>query len=197
MTLLAASALADADGKAVRILKGDGWELVERADLGCVQIVAGGENRTVLDSLSRFLGVVVPSVGAVVRDSAGQWLIALSPRSWLLVCERNREDDLVQKFVEAFPDGAILAPAFGDHLPWLELTGAHSTVILQRMGFLWLQGRGIPIAGTRRQLLGHVPVVIHRPGEDQWRIGVERSRTRHFRDWLESASANQGGWPIP
>jgi hypothetical protein len=33
-------------------------------------------------------------------------------------------------------------------------------------------------------------------GEAHWRIGVERSRARHFCDWLESVSANQGGWPI-
>jgi heterotetrameric sarcosine oxidase gamma subunit len=196
MTLIAASALAGTDGKAARILAGDGWEFVERADLGCVQIAAGGENRTALDSLSRFLAVILPSVGDVVQDSAGQWLIGLSPRSWLLVCEREREDGLVRKFAEAFPDRAILAPAFGDHLPWLELTGLNSAAILRRMGFLGLQGRPIPVAGTRRQLLGHVPVFIHRLGDVHWRVGVERSRIQHFRDWLESASANQGGWPI-
>src|ERR1051326_7885427 len=127
MTLLAASALAGSDGKAVRILAGDGWELVERADLGCVQVVAGGEDRAAFDSLSQFLAVVPPSVGAVVQDSAGHWLIGLSPRSWLLVCARGREDDLARKFVETFPDGTILAPAFGDHLPWLELLGPGST----------------------------------------------------------------------
>jgi heterotetrameric sarcosine oxidase gamma subunit len=196
MTLIAATALTGNDGHSVRILAGDGWELVERGDLGCVQIVAAGENRAAIDSLGRFLAVVPAPVGAVVQDSAGHWLVGLSPRSWLLVCARDGEDGLAQKFLEAFPDGTILAPAFGDHLPWLELSGPGSTALLGRMGFLGLQGRGIPVAGARRQLLGHVPAVIHRLGEDHWRIGVERSRIRHFRDWLESASANRGGWPI-
>lgn len=196
MTLNGAAALTGDDGQVVRILAGDGWEIVERGDLGCVQIVAAGEDHAAIDSLGRFLAVVPAPVGAVIQDSAGRWLIGLSPRSWLLVCTRDGEDDLVQKLQEAFPDGTILAPAFGDHLPWLELSGPCSTALLGRMGFLGLQGRGIPVAGARRQLMGHVPAVIHRLGENHWRIGIERSRIRHFRDWLESTSANLGGWPI-
>jgi heterotetrameric sarcosine oxidase gamma subunit len=68
--------------------------------------------------------------------------------------------------------------------------------MLRQMGFLGLQGREIPVGGARRQTLGHVPVVLHRLGQDHWRIGVERSCVRHFYDWFESVSANQGGWPI-
>ena len=177
-------------------IAGEGYELVERADLGCVQIIAGGEDQAILDSLSRFLKFVPPAVGGVSRDVAGTCLIGLSPRSWLLTCPSESEDGIVQKFVGAFPDGAILAPAFGDHLPWLELSGPRATLMLRRMGFLGLQGREIPVDGARRQVLGHVPVVLHRLGQDRWRIGVERSRVGHFCNWLETASANQGGWPI-
>jgi len=177
-------------------IAGEGYELVERTDLGCVQIVAGGEDQATLDSLSRFLDFVPPEVGVVGRDVAGNRLIGLSPRSWLLICPSKNEDDVVRKYAGAFPDGTILASAFGDHLPWLELSGPRATVMLRKMGFLGLQGKEIPIKGARRQTLGHVPVVLLRMDQDLWRIGVERSRIQHFCDWLESVSANHGGWPI-
>ena len=175
---------------------GDGYELMERGDLGCVQIIAGGEDQAAIDSFAQFLELVPPAVGGVSSDAAGNCLIGLSPRSWLVVCPSEREDDIVQKYAGAFPDGTILASAFGDHLPWLELSGARATLLLRRMGFLGLQGREILVDGARRQTLGHVPVVLHRLGQDLWRIGVERSRIQHLCDWLESASANRGGWPI-
>ena len=175
---------------------GDGYELTERCDLGCIQIIAGGEDQAAVDSLAKFMEIVPPVVGAVSRDAAGNCLIGLSPRFWLLVCPSESEDDIVQKYAGAFPDGTILASAFGDHLPWLELSGARATVMLCQMGFLGLKGKEIPANSARRHTLGHVPVILQRLGRDHWRIGVERSRVGHFCNWLESASANQGGWPI-
>ena len=134
--------LARAVLTAVRsLLNGDGWELVERGRSRLCPDRRGWREPTRYPILSAGFSVLFRPRWVLWSGIGRSLADRLYARSWLLVCRAQREDDLVQKFAEAFPDGAILAPAFGDHLPWLEFTGPRATLILRQDGFPGASGK--------------------------------------------------------
>lgn len=188
MTLESASIFGGPAGLAAPVISGDGWQFVERGDLGAVQLVAADEGETTLSALGASVGVTLPATGRTVElVGEGGRVIGLSPRWWLLECPLSAEPAWVARIADAVPGAGVLVTAFGDHLPWFDLTGPRAESLLSAGAFLHLGGP-LTTGRARRMLLAQVPVVLVRLREQAWRLGIERSRAFYFRYWLAAAA---------
>lgn len=195
MTLEARSALGGFAGVAQIVAKLGApevpVELVNRADIGCLLCTAAVEPDPHRAKVAEITGVSPPVRPAPVFSSGLRQAIWMTPRSWLLLCPLSEEEELLWALADAFPDCAIHACRYSDHLCWLELSGPGAEALLCAGGFLSLDGRGPAPGSAKRGLLAGIAVVIHREEAARWLLGVERSRARYLVDWLTATARQQ------
>jgi heterotetrameric sarcosine oxidase gamma subunit len=156
--------------------KAAGVMLRERADIGCVLVTSAVDSGEVVATA----GVELPLGHGEVKNGA----LWLSPRSWLVRCRIEEELPLVMRVNAAFPDKRVHAVRFTDALCWLELSGAEARGCLTEGGFVSLEPGGLPVGHAKRTWIAAVAAVVVHESDSVWLVAVERSRGRHFADWL-------------
>jgi heterotetrameric sarcosine oxidase gamma subunit len=173
--------------------------LRERADIGCILLTTAVDNADIATSASQHVGLELPLTPGPVNTAPQRKAIWLSPRSWLIHCRLEEENDLVTHLNAAFPNKLALAAPFTDYLCWLELSGAPALDLLTEGTFLSLDRGGLPVGHAKRTLIAQISAVIVHESESVWLLAVERSRARYFADWLIAAvsTANTSSTQMP
>lgn len=166
--------------------------LRERSDLGCVLLTLAAESLELATTASTVCGVELPAgPGAIAMrsEATGQRVaLWLTPRSWLIHCALEEEDDLVERVGATFPDKLAHALSFTDAVCWMELSGPAAWDLLTEGGFVSLERGGVPVGHAKRTLIAQVAVALIHHRADSWLLGVERSRAPYFMAWLSSAA---------
>jgi heterotetrameric sarcosine oxidase gamma subunit len=113
----------------------------------------------------------------------------LSPRSWLLLCEVEREQELADRLNDASPEGLLHAALFTDQLCWFQACGSKAGEFLKRGGFISLERNGLPVGFAKRTLIANIPAVVIHDSEVDWLVSVERSRAQYFAAWIIQTSS--------
>jgi heterotetrameric sarcosine oxidase gamma subunit len=188
--LKAQSALGAPFGTASTVggFSSDNVVLRERADIGCVLLTAAVDSTDIAVSAGLAATVDLPLIPGVINTSVHHKVIWLSPRSWLIQCRVEEEQDLITQLNAALPDKLAHATAFTDYLVWFELSGPAAIDLLTEGTFLSLERAGLPIAHAKRTLVAQIAAVIVHETTSVWLVAVERSRARYFTDWLIAAA---------
>ncbi|MBT6543014.1 MAG: hypothetical protein HOL77_02845 [Rhodobacteraceae bacterium] len=184
MMLDAISPLGHAFGAATDLASITLEGATERSDLGAVLCVTTSDGAQFAKALGEVLGCALPTQHGKFTTSAQKRAIWLSPRSWVVLCDPLEEAGLVDAVAAAYPDHAAVASRFTDALGWILLDGNAAEMLLRQGSFLSFDAEGFPVGHAKRTLVAEIPAVILRETETKWLIGVERSRTRYFADWL-------------
>lgn len=184
MMLEALSALGDGFGAPTALAEITHAKAQERSDIGAVLVTVTGPGADFAAALAQALDCDLPLTHGAVARTGDRSAIWLTPRSWILLCPPEAEADLIAAVATAFPDHSAHASRFTDALGWVTLEGSGVEDLLRQGGFISLQAGGLPVGHAKRTLLAGIPAVILREGETRWTIGVERSRCRHFANWL-------------
>jgi heterotetrameric sarcosine oxidase gamma subunit len=161
--------------------------LRERTDIGCVLLTAAVDGGDIAVSASHAANVDLPLTPGMINISSHRKAIWLSPRSWLIQCGVEEEQELVTHLTATFPDKLAHAAAFTDYLVWFELSGSDAIDLLTEGTFLSLERTGLPIGNAKRTLVAQIAAVIVHESASVWLVAVERSRARYFADWLIAA----------
>jgi heterotetrameric sarcosine oxidase gamma subunit len=167
--------------------------LMERSDIGCILVNCAVEVRDLAPSIASALGFALPADAAITTGKGGTSALWLTPRSWLIHCSVAEEFAIITRINASFPDKRVHASAFTDYLTWLEIAGEDAHKILTSGGFVSLEIDGLQIGQAKRTILASVPVVIVRNANDRWTLGVERSRTAYFVDFLRQSAKQERG----
>jgi heterotetrameric sarcosine oxidase gamma subunit len=170
----------------------DNAVLRERADIGCVLLTAAVDSAEMTASASRAANVDLPLTPGMIKISPDRKAIWLSPRSWLIHCGFEEENDLVTHLNAVSQDKLVHAAAFTDYLAWFELSGSAAFDLLTEGTFLSLERGGLPIGHAKRTLIAQIATVVVHESESVWLVAVERSRARYFADWLIAAAGVRG-----
>jgi heterotetrameric sarcosine oxidase gamma subunit len=161
--------------------------LRERSDIGCILLTTAVDSATIASSASQAAGLELPLTPGPINTAPPRKAIWLSPRSWLIHCPIEEENDLVTHLNAAFPNKLAHAALFTDYLCWIELSGPPALDLLTEGTFLSLDRGGLPVGHAKRTLIAQIPAVIVHERESVWLLAVERSRARYFADWLTAA----------
>ncbi|SAL80724.1 Sarcosine oxidase, gamma subunit family [Caballeronia arvi] len=167
--------------------------LTERSDIGCVLVNCAFDVKDVASSVGSALGLALPSDAVVATGKGNIFALWLTPRSWLIHCPVAEEFAIITRINATFPDKRVHASAFTDYLTWLEIAGKDAHKILTSGGFVSLEIDGLQIGQAKRTILASVPVVVVRNAKDRWTLGVERSRTAYFVDFLRQSAKQERG----
>lgn len=159
-------------------------ELREKTNVGAVLCTAVGPNAKLARQLEKVLGVGVPLSSSTVVEGQKLRVLWLSPKSWIVLCTSEMENELVETISAAFSDHAVLASRFSDALCWLSLEGVAAEDLLRQGSFLSFSAEGIRVGYGKRTLVAGIPALILREADTCWTVGVERSRASYFFDWL-------------
>lgn len=193
MTLQLQSALGAPFGAASTVsgFSSDNALVRERADIGCILLTTAADSADIAASASQAAGLELPVIPGMINAALRRKAIWLSPRSWLIHCRVEEEDELLAHLNAAFPDKLAHAAAFTDYLCWLELSGAAALDLLTEGTFLSLERGGLPVGHAKRTLIAQVSAVVVHESESVWLAAVERSRARYFADWLIAAAGDR------
>jgi len=158
----------------------------ERADFGCLLLTSAVDGAQTADALEACLSATLPRGPGVVTRAGDRIAIWLSPRSWLFICDPAEEAALAGLVAACFPDRLAHASAFTDFLCWFSLEGRRAEDMLRQGSFISLARGGLPTGHAKRTPIDGVPAVVFHEAAETWRVGVERSRAAHFRNWLDS-----------
>lgn len=158
----------------------------ERADIGCVLLTSAVDGTQTADALEACLSATLPREPGAVARADDRIAIWLSPRSWLFVCDPAEEAALAGRVAARFPNRLAHASAFTDFLCWFSLEGRRAEDMLRQGCFISLARGGLPTGHAKRTPIDGVPAVVFHEAAEAWRVGIERSRAVHFRDWLDS-----------
>jgi heterotetrameric sarcosine oxidase gamma subunit len=161
--------------------------LRERADIGCILLTTAVDSANIATSASQAAGLELPMIPGMTNAAPQRKAIWLSPRSWLIHCRLEEENDLVTHLNAAFPNKLAHAAPFTDYLCWLELSGAPALDLLTEGTFLSLARGGLPVGHAKRTLIAQISAVIVHESESVWLVAVERSRARYFSNWLTAS----------
>ena len=103
---------------------------------GCVHCSSTVAAHEILDELSDAVGLSLPAKPGVATDNKGRWAFWMSPRSWLVSVDADREGALVASVAERFPDRRVHASRFSDYLFWMSVSGEGAEDLLRQGGFL-------------------------------------------------------------
>jgi heterotetrameric sarcosine oxidase gamma subunit len=162
--------------------------LRERADIGCVLLTITVDSADIAAGITHAAGVDLPLIPGMVKTSLDRKAIWLSPRSWLIHCSIEQEQELVAHLNVATSEQLIHAAAFTDYLAWFELSGPAAIDLLAEGTFLSLDRAGLPVGHAKRTLIAQISAVVIHENESVWLVAVERSRARYFVDWLSAAA---------
>ena len=162
--------------------------LRERSDIACILLTTAVDSSTIASSASQAAGLELPLTPGPINSAPPRRAIWLSPRSWLIHCRLEEENDLVTYLNAAFPNKLAHAAPFTDYLCWLELSGAPALDLLTEGTFLSLDRGGLPVGHAKRTLIAQISAVVVHERESVWLVAVERSRARYFADWLTAAA---------
>jgi heterotetrameric sarcosine oxidase gamma subunit len=165
--------------------------LRERADLGCILLTTAVESADIATSASQAAGLELPMIPGMINAAPRRKSIWLSPRSWLIHCGVEEDNELVTHLNAAFPNKLAHAVAFTDYLCWLELSGTSALDLLSEGTFLSLARGGLPVGHAKRTLIAQISAVIVHASESVWLVAIERSRARYFADWLTAAASTR------
>ena len=191
MTLVAYSPLDNSYGArhALDGLQLSDVRLAEDAELGAVMCNAAVDAATIHKATANAIGCELPLQHGATVSVGRRQAIWMSPRSWLVLCPPEEESEIVAALHEAFPDHLVSGAPYSDYLCWFSLEGSGVEAALRQGSFLSFDERGIPVAHGKRTLIAGIPAVLLRDGEQNWRVGVERSRAGYFLGWLQSLTS--------
>lgn len=169
-----------------------GTTLTERSDIGCTLINCAVDMDAVAGRLEDSVGIALPRFAGKMTREQGRTAVWLTPRSWLIHCPVEEELELVQIVNSAFEDKLAHAALFTDYLCWMTLCGLQAQDLLVDGGFTSLEPGGLPVGSAKRTLLAGVSVIVVHERDQEWLLGIERSRARYFVDWLRAAAAARG-----
>ncbi len=149
----------------------------------CSSTVAAHE---ILDELSDAVGLSLPAKPGVATDNKGRWAFWMSPRSWLVSVDADREGALVASVAERFPDRRVHASRFSDYLFWMSVSGEGAEDLLRQGGFLSVEETGFQVGSMKRTPIAGIPLLVWRQAPTDWRLGLERSRASDFVDWIRA-----------
>lgn len=92
---------------------------------------------------------------------------------------------LAEAFVEAGAPGQ--AVDLSANRTTIELTGPSARAVLDKGCALDLHPREFPVGRAVSTVLAHVPVILWRTGEDEWRVMPRASFAEHVARWLMDA----------
>jgi len=162
--------------------------LAERSDIACILVNCAIGMESVVARLEEVIGMGLPRAAGAMAHAEHKTALWLAPRSWLIQCQVDHELQLASLINTAFEDKSAHAALFTDYLCWMELRGPKAGELLADGGFISLELDGLPSGNAKRTLLAGIPVVVLHNGNDEWTLGIERSRARYFVDWLREAA---------
>jgi heterotetrameric sarcosine oxidase gamma subunit len=166
-------------------------QLLERADVGCVLVASTIDPAAAVSELNAAARLEFPLAAGATTKSHLHRVLWLTPRSWLIHCPVDEERALAGRINHAFTDKRVYAAPYTDHLCWLELSGSQALNCLTEGGFVSLERDGIAIGHAKRGLLASIAIVIVHEDLHTWLLGVERSRTIYFVEWLCAVGRRQ------
>jgi heterotetrameric sarcosine oxidase gamma subunit len=164
-------------------------KLLERADIGCILVNSAVDATSVSATLSGAVGFTFPLEAGDAVQPQRYRVFWLTPRSWLVHCPLDEEQQLARRINEIFADKRVHAALFTDYLCWFELSGSQAWNLLAEGSFVSLEPKGLAIGYAKRTLLAGVAVLILHKGPESWVFGVERSRAIYVADWLRAAAS--------
>lgn len=145
-------------------------------------------------ALEKALGVELPdSYGTVTGDPQALHVLWMAPDEFLAVDVSRRQvpgdADACAAAVEGVPGQAVDLSA---NRGLLVLSGAGSRAVLEKGCHLDLHPRAFPVGTAVVTQVSLVPVLLHRSGEDEWRLYPRRSFADFLVRWLVDAMAEFG-----
>ncbi len=156
-----------------------------------VLLVSVLETGDAVETVRETMGIELPGEAGQVNENAPGYAFWLSPRSWLLRMSQAGAETALDAARTGLPDYSIHATPYSDALAWFEISGPGAGALLARGGFLTLSADGFQTGHFKRTVLADVSLLIWRRDAETWEVACERSRTKYFRDWLESSIAIQ------
>lgn len=115
----------------------------------------------------RLLGVALPTRPNTSARTEGTTLLSLGPRSWLFIGDRERTTGDYDRARKTLNDaGGALFDVSSSYVAWT-VSGEASARVLNRGCPLDLHSTVFRAGGCAQTLLGHIGVLIYRPGEAQ------------------------------
>ncbi|WP_449278758.1 sarcosine oxidase subunit gamma [Leucobacter sp. GX24907] len=148
-----------------------------------LRAIQGSESAAALEGA---LGVALPShVGEVTGDAEGLHIIWLSPDEFHVVdvsrTQRPGDSAECEAALEGLPGQAVDLSA---NRTLLELAGAGARDVLEKGCRADLHTRAFPVGSAIATQLGVVPVILHRAGDEQFRIYPRSSFADYVVHWL-------------
>nr|WP_245579754.1 sarcosine oxidase subunit gamma family protein [Brevibacterium album] len=143
--------------------------------------------------VERALGVALPTrAGQVTGDAAGLHCIWISPDEFLAVdASREQVHGEAETVAAALDDdrpGAGRLPGqvmdLSGNRTVLELSGPSARGVLEKGAHVDLHPRAFAVGQAASTLLGPVPVIVHRTGEETFRILPRSSFAEYMVRWL-------------
>ena len=159
-----------------------------REDLGCLLVNCAVDPGEVHSALCEVMDGEVPCRAGNSSVTRIGRLLWLTPRSWILQCLLQDEDQLAARINARFADKLVHAARSGDGLCWFDITGIGAPALIAEGAFVSLDADGQRIGHVKRTLFAGVTVVMVRESENIWQLGIERSRARYVTDWMRSAA---------
>ncbi|GAA1621304.1 MULTISPECIES: sarcosine oxidase subunit gamma [Brevibacterium] len=141
------------------------------------------------------LGITLPeAVGEVTGEAAGRHTLWLSPDEFLTVdvaaTQRPGETDAAEAALEGLPGQVVELSA---NRTILELTGPRARTVLEKSCRADLHPRAFPVGTAIVTQLGPVPVLLHRSGEEEFRVLPRSSFADFMVRWLLDGMAEFTG----
>nr|WP_229791203.1 sarcosine oxidase subunit gamma family protein [Zhihengliuella salsuginis] len=146
-------------------------------------------------ALEAALGVGFPeSAGAVTGDASAVHILWLGPDEFLAVDASRRQEpgdgDAVAAALDGLPGQALDLSA---NRTILELSGARARHVLEKGCHMDLHPRAFAVGTAVLTQVGPVPVILHRSGEQEYRLFPRASFADYTVRWLVDAMAEFAG----
>lgn len=139
-----------------------------------------------LAELSEAIGCPLPERSGRAMEAAGLAVMWLAPAEWLLVGDGSR----ARAAIAATCEGQLHAyHDVSDEIAGFEIEGHGAATLLNLGCSLDLRELAFPTGSATRTLFAQVGIVLHRFGDEAFRVIVDRSYGRYVAHWLaETAS---------
>ena len=147
----------------------------------------GGEDAA-LTAIRGAYGVDLPGIGQTAKTSGGEMLMRLAPDMGMVIFTHAKPD--ANSVVQARLNGAAYTTDQTDVWCALELSGAGSRRVLERICPLDLHEDGFATGEARRTVMEHLGTIIARTGADTWLLMSASSSAGSFLHAIETSIKN-------
>ena len=165
-------------------------ELEELALLGHLIIRCNAEDKELVLSIGRVLGVALPSTLHSARrdDKAVYWI---SPDEWLVICSSEKVYDLEASLNKTIPGHCAIVNVSGGQTV-LNIAGQAARKVLMKSTPYDVSDQNFPIGKVVTSVFGKSQAVICRVSENKWELIIRRSFAAYICLWLQKTCKNMG-----